>query len=1350
MEHIHQTHKQQSIITRVFGGYTKHSSDSKSVVKESPLTHFLQSPKSFLTTQRLQIELTRTLTNIKLKEVPVIYLRPDDDGKSLELDDLNSTEEEKSKLIKIKKTESSPFFCNNIVDEVFATYFKANVVRENNAVMSGCVDSLINCACMEDSDIMRAFVWTHSSFITSNEMLEKFKDRFEKCCCNDGILSQQIKARIINGVKYWVEYTWQMNINQSMPIVEQTISFASLLRKYGMKKQALLITDVVDRALNGNAVALIQIMKDTIPPVIQSLHSVFKLKRNVDVMDFPPKEFAKQITVFTSELFRKIKLIEFLKSTSNSTKTECFNITEMTNFYNAFQAYFADMILNESSLPRRAQIVSKLYMIAYHCFLLNNFDTVVCIVSLFETSALHRLKRTYKSINKDVVMFYEIAKKATSMENNWKNLRTTVESATGAVVPYLGLILSDLLFTTDGNKTITSDSTVNFAKCRKLSGIVIDVHRMKQVSYKSTILVSEEYQKFIVENIQKGPHTEKKANNDSIQYNLSKQLEVTDCITTEILTPEGGEGKVLLSVVLPNECTIRRFLPMKNKVAIGKIFNDVIGKEIDFEKKKIFFFFLENQPNEVYDAGKITDDIFYEHTFKTISFATVLSNVKYINCVFELSGVYVNCQIPLDMHKPLYQQFPIIHTYLLKPFTFVPMRISSDYLVNGFLCVQYSLNEYNWNKEEILFLVNIDSLPLYFSNLDVDELRFKSFWNFKKIDVTLLEQAESEQKDVYSLLTVDQFMLIYKNRIFQYCFPLDFVQVSLIVNIPNFVMKVQYDYPYEIIESTTSFAKRNPKIEIKFIGDDYNIEHIQEFIFHLHMSHPKFNKYQIFGINPEFVVQSSAYHIPKFVEELVTALYFKDNFFDEKFFEHEATEDALCVIEKVESGGEVVLSSLPYQTLSTIFFLYLYSLNIPLLPIDDIDKLADFNKMNPEEQKSTVINLYKTSAPSMRGLLNTIMELFVVWLLPNPSKLPALKTFAKLLFVELVEDDVAESIFNILVLLYPSLPALEIPQTTFTEMIHNYTLNPIMDEEVRNKHIDDIKESFSNNTPQAKLLLHKNSHFTLEKNPTRKPFKKIDTMTLRHSKERKLKIGKNRTGTLQNEEAPNIATLQEKAKSPNLPYTDKSITNFETDSSKFRSVSLSPRLRSSPIKQFTTVEEGKSCEEKQEEVQPSQVSPRICLTTKKDIVEESSGSVSIQSPVTPNFQLQEESSDNSCKCDVKVDAPPTTPAFSKPKPPTLPKRPNFKAPMPPSGSQKVERKSSQTVSPLKVAERTLSFSSTHVSMSQTPKSQPAGGPYIRTNQRTASNFEETRKMFGAPATKEKPPLPRRKETQEQN
>ncbi|KAL7714813.1 Ras guanine nucleotide exchange factor [Entamoeba marina] len=1116
----------------------------------SVLLSHVSAPKSFMSSQRLQINIQRQLECNRHLDFNRFVLKPTKEGNSV----MTLIEEVKEdKLLNVLHSNNKTFFSPNQCDEdTLRQYFQMAVVRENMEVLSGCLDSLLNCLCLEDTDIMHAFVWTHSSFTTSTQVLTLLRDRFEKCCSNDSSLSQAVKARIVNALKYWIDNTWQMNVEKDSPIVAQMISFLKLLRQYGMKKQRSLLKDVMDRVLSGRSITMIQCINKKYPPIIPSIHSVFEVKRPIKFLDFPPLEFAQQITLFSSSLFSKIKLIELLKSTSNSTKNECLNIAAMTNFSNSFQAYFSSLLLHETNIKRRALIVERLYLLAIHCIELNNYDTAVCIVTLFSTSAIHRLKRTLLLVSPKVNEQYQRVKEIINMEKNWATLRAAVDQCNEQCIPYLGIILSDLIFTTDGNKTINEDSTINFTKCRMLSDLVIKVHRMQQLSYESRFLPSEEYQQFIKQSIQSFDKTGNDVSTDESRFKLSKQLEVSDIITKEVFCQADiPDNRLVFSFISPFSNTIKRYLPSKTNVTLARIINDINGSEIDFEGKKIYFFFFENQPNCSFLSSTILDDIFFEHSFNTISFSMVVSSLKYVNCVFEFNGSLVNSQLPLDYNIPLIQQYPIINTYLLRCFPFIPLKINQDYKIDGFMCTMNSLESYNWKTDDILYLYETASLPLNFSNLDIDEKKFSSFKNFKKISVKLHEKG-STSKGIYTLMVVDQFFIIYKKSVFMNCLPIDFCRVSYVNSPPKSLIQLQYLYPFELSQKQVSIGTnsvtRDDPLQLSFVADS---EIIQDFLLHLHVTHPKFNKNQVFGLNPEFIPQNKTYHVPKVFMRIVKALYFNPDFFNEDFFDCVKVERALGIAGKIEDGEYVNIHELPSTTLVGLYYLYLDLLNMPLLPLTEINKIQKFTMLDSKEQNDLILNLLENTAPEVKGIFQIYLQLFYVWALPNPSKLTKILHYSHFLFLDFCSTENSQEIFKHLISNCSQLPRKSVPHISFSEMIPNYTLTPIMDEIVIQKYSENIKQSV--NTPNVvnAVLSKKNSRLDIVKTPQRKPFKKVDTSTLSHKSIKAFAIGKKRHDT--STKAPNLSELTQS--SPNLinestSVGDKSSTSQQSTESK--------------------------------------------------------------------------------------------------------------------------------------------------------------------------------------------------------
>ena len=82
-------------------------------------------------------------------------------------------------------------------------------------------------------------------------------------------------------------------------------------------------------------------------------------------------------------------------------------------------------------------------------------------------------------VQQDLAACFEGVRQLYSVDKNWAALRAVVAIATECIVPYLGVLLKEFIFVIDRNKTVESDKTVNFLKCRMLSEFVVRVNTMQ-------------------------------------------------------------------------------------------------------------------------------------------------------------------------------------------------------------------------------------------------------------------------------------------------------------------------------------------------------------------------------------------------------------------------------------------------------------------------------------------------------------------------------------------------------------------------------------------------------------------------------------------------------------------------------------------------------------------------------------------------------------------------------------------------------------------------------------------------------------------------------------------------------
>lgn len=113
---------------------------------------------------------------------------------------------------------------------------------------------------------------------------------------------------------------------------------------------------------------------------------------------------------------------------------------------------------------------------------INNFDASVALISGLQNSAIHRLKHTWNEIPLQSIQTFERCSSITNPASSYKNYRTLLKSATGAIVPYLGIHLQDLTFIEDGNKD-EWNGLVNFKKRALISGAIVEIKKYQQQPY---------------------------------------------------------------------------------------------------------------------------------------------------------------------------------------------------------------------------------------------------------------------------------------------------------------------------------------------------------------------------------------------------------------------------------------------------------------------------------------------------------------------------------------------------------------------------------------------------------------------------------------------------------------------------------------------------------------------------------------------------------------------------------------------------------------------------------------------------------------------------------------------------
>uniref|UniRef100_A0A4W5KA92 Rap guanine nucleotide exchange factor 4 n=1 Tax=Hucho hucho TaxID=62062 RepID=A0A4W5KA92_9TELE len=174
------------------------------------------------------------------------------------------------------------------------------------------------------------------------------------------------------------------------------------------------------------------------------------------------KDLAYQMTVYDWELFHCVHEHELIYHTfgrQNFKKTTA-NMDLFLRRFNEIQLWVITEICLCTQLSKRVQILKKFIKIAAHCKEYKNLNSFFAIIMGMSNPAVSRLSQTW-----------EVGICLSDPSRNHRAYRLTVAKLDPPIIPFMPLLIKDMTFTHDGNKTFI-DSLVNFEKMRMIANTV--------------------------------------------------------------------------------------------------------------------------------------------------------------------------------------------------------------------------------------------------------------------------------------------------------------------------------------------------------------------------------------------------------------------------------------------------------------------------------------------------------------------------------------------------------------------------------------------------------------------------------------------------------------------------------------------------------------------------------------------------------------------------------------------------------------------------------------------------------------------------------------------------------------
>lgn len=173
-------------------------------------------------------------------------------------------------------------------------------------------------------------------------------------------------------------------------------------------------------------------------------------------MDFDPLEIARQLTLKESKLFCSILPEELVRlGTSQKTNTST-TVKAMAALSTDITGWVAESILSQNDIKKRTAVMKQWIKIGNKCLELNNYNTLMAIVSGLNSSTISRLKKTWNTLSTKSKNIFDNLRSITDCSRNYAIYRSRLKENLPPCLPFLGLILTDITFIEEGNPSYRS------------------------------------------------------------------------------------------------------------------------------------------------------------------------------------------------------------------------------------------------------------------------------------------------------------------------------------------------------------------------------------------------------------------------------------------------------------------------------------------------------------------------------------------------------------------------------------------------------------------------------------------------------------------------------------------------------------------------------------------------------------------------------------------------------------------------------------------------------------------------------------------------------------------------------
>lgn len=337
-----------------------------------------------------------------------------------------------------------------------------------------------------DPKFVQMFLTTYRTFCTSADLLDHLIERFQippiESTAREDVKRfekdyvQPVQFRVLNVIRHWVDQYYE-DFSSNNDLEERLIKF---LHEAYSKKNARRFIDSINKTIGkkrsqaqppGTGQVGLRKKEPTgpeiftftpVPPPIETFlekswgtpysQTGSRAPGALTLLTVHPIEFARQLTLFEFDLFRRVQPSELVGCawTKDNREKMSPNLMRMMSFSTSLGLWLQKQIVETMHFDERVALVCRLLEIMQVLQELNNFAGVLEIVGVMKSSAIHRLELTKSKVPVKLMTALEAA--SDLHDGHHKKYISMLKSINPPCVPFLGVYLTNVVYFEEGNQ----------------------------------------------------------------------------------------------------------------------------------------------------------------------------------------------------------------------------------------------------------------------------------------------------------------------------------------------------------------------------------------------------------------------------------------------------------------------------------------------------------------------------------------------------------------------------------------------------------------------------------------------------------------------------------------------------------------------------------------------------------------------------------------------------------------------------------------------------------------------------------------------------------------------------------